>query len=125
MSYTRRNLIKGISLGAGYSVLSPVLGQLKQHAEGNSAQLPQRFVFVVKSSGIIPETVIPPKARRKAPEQGSSHQHFSEGSASRAVHETPRVTQGVPLHHPGNLRKNVRSGTQLKSRFAGRLVFLR
>ncbi|MFT6182233.1 MAG: hypothetical protein ACJAQT_005210 [Akkermansiaceae bacterium] len=29
MSYTRRNLIKGISLGAGYSVLSPVLGQLK------------------------------------------------------------------------------------------------
>ncbi len=62
MSYTRRSLIKGISLGAGYAVLSPILSQLQLCADsgGNAAALPKRFVFVVVSSGIMPTEVEPP-----------------------------------------------------------------
>ena len=49
MSYTRRNIIKGLSLGAGYSVLSPILGQLKLNAAGIESRLPKRFVFLLYS----------------------------------------------------------------------------
>lgn len=63
MACSRRSLIKGISLGAGYALLSPILAQLELHAEsssGSAVRLPKRFVFVVPSSGILPETIEPP-----------------------------------------------------------------
>lgn len=54
---TRRSAIKGITLGAGASLLGPVLSQLAAHAAGASAR--QRFVFVVQSNGIDPNHIIP------------------------------------------------------------------
>ena len=61
MTITRRNIIKGLSLGAGCSVMSPILAQLKNQSDGDAAKLPKRFVFVSVSSGLMPEEVVPPK----------------------------------------------------------------
>ena len=60
MSYTRRNVIKGLTLGAGYSLFSPILAQLKSQAKGDLSKLPKRFVFVSVSSGIMPNEVAIP-----------------------------------------------------------------
>ncbi len=55
---TRRHLLKQISLGCGTVVLSPLVGQLSAQAAGKRA-FPQRFVFVVKSSGLTPGHIVP------------------------------------------------------------------
>lgn len=52
----RRTFLKGLSLGSGGVVLSPMLSTL---AATSREQIPQRFVFVVKSSGIIPDRLEP------------------------------------------------------------------
>lgn len=55
---TRRQLLKGIALGSGGLVLSPLVSQLAAQAAGKDA-FPQRFVFVVKSSGLTPGHIVP------------------------------------------------------------------
>ena len=52
----RRTFLKGLTLGSGATVLSPMLANL---AATERRQFPQRFVFVVKSSGIIPDRLEP------------------------------------------------------------------
>jgi len=60
MDKTRRDFLKHVSLGAGGVLLSPMLERFAAEAAGaTSGELPQRFVFVVKSSGIIPKSVEP------------------------------------------------------------------
>lgn len=59
MPQTRREILKGLSLGAGGFLLTPLLQQVQLQAAGNEQALPQRFVFVVKSSGVVPEGVTP------------------------------------------------------------------
>ena len=54
---TRRSALKGLTLGAGASLLGPVLAQLTAQAAGAPAR--QRFVFVVQSNGIDPNHIIP------------------------------------------------------------------
>jgi len=63
MSSTRRSFLNRLALGAGLPVLSPILSQLEYQAaaaHGAAVKLPQRFVFVAVSSGIMPEEVTPP-----------------------------------------------------------------
>ncbi len=60
MNYSRRELMRGLSLGAGSALLTPLLRQLQLQASGAQDAFPSRFVFVVKSSGIVPEGVTPP-----------------------------------------------------------------
>jgi hypothetical protein len=52
----RRSALKGITLGAGAVALSPFLRHL---AAAETQQLPKRFVFVVKSSGLQSEYLTP------------------------------------------------------------------
>lgn len=59
MNYSRRELMRGLSLGAGGFLLAPLLRQVELQAEGDAAAFPNRFVFVVKSSGIVPEGITP------------------------------------------------------------------
>lgn len=59
MNYSRRDIMKGLSLGAGSALLSPLLQQIQRQADGELRTLPSRFVFVVKSSGIVPEGITP------------------------------------------------------------------
>ena len=51
-------MLKGVSLGTSGLVLAPLAGQLAAHAAGTSGKT-QRFVFVVKSSGLTPADVVP------------------------------------------------------------------
>jgi hypothetical protein len=59
MTQTRRDILKGLSLGAGGVLMAPFLKQVQLQAAGDERALPQRFVFVVKSSGIVPEGITP------------------------------------------------------------------
>jgi hypothetical protein len=59
MHSTRRDTLKNLSLGAGAFLLAPFVRQIEIQAAGNSISIPNRFVFVVKSSGIIPDGITP------------------------------------------------------------------
>lgn len=57
---SRRGFLKHVSLGSGAVLLSPMLQRFAaEAASADNAKLPQRFVFVVKSSGIIPSALEP------------------------------------------------------------------
>ena len=56
MLTSRRQLLKGLSIGALSPLLSPFVSQL--HAESNAIR-PRRFLFVVKSSGLTPAELVP------------------------------------------------------------------
>lgn len=58
MSLTRRDALKGLSLGTGGLFLGPVLQQIQAQAAGASQQ-PVRFVFVVEGNGLPPGQVTP------------------------------------------------------------------
>jgi hypothetical protein len=58
MNTTRRHTLKGLTLGSGSLIFSPLLRQLSAQAAGRNA-FPQRFVFVVKSSGLTPGHIVP------------------------------------------------------------------
>jgi hypothetical protein len=63
MSFHRREALKGLSLGAGSLVLSPILSRLQAQAAG-AATRPKRFVFVVESNGVRPEQISPVGLKR-------------------------------------------------------------
>ncbi len=64
MSVDRRDFLKGVSLGTGAILLSPMLQRLHAQASGN-ANLPKRFVFVVESNGVRPEQLAPSGIERR------------------------------------------------------------
>ncbi|MCP4847006.1 MAG: hypothetical protein GY899_03555, partial [Verrucomicrobiaceae bacterium] len=49
MKTNRRNILKGLSLGAGSTLLSPMAERVMANAEGKHR--PPRFVFVLQSNG--------------------------------------------------------------------------
>ena len=59
MNLTRRQVLKGLSLGALSPLLAPFLRQVRVHADGDPSALPRRFLFVVKSSGLTPAELVP------------------------------------------------------------------
>jgi hypothetical protein len=63
---TRRSLFKGITLGAGATLLSPILTQLAAHAAGDNKQaIRKRVVFVVQSNGLNPNHLVPVGVKRR------------------------------------------------------------
>jgi hypothetical protein len=60
----RRDALKGISLGAGSVLLSPMLRQLTAEASGDEGS-PMRFVFVVEGNGLPPDQIQPVGIERK------------------------------------------------------------
>lgn len=65
MNNSRREFLKTSSLGASSVLLSPMLRSLAAEAEGGSKKRPHRFVFVVKSSGILPDSLVPPTLEKQ------------------------------------------------------------
>ena len=49
MNTNRRQMLKGLSLGAGAMLLSPMIQRVMANAEGK--ERPPRFVFVLQSNG--------------------------------------------------------------------------
>ncbi|MDX1948766.1 MAG: DUF1552 domain-containing protein [Pirellulaceae bacterium] len=68
MPVPRRDALKGLALGAGSLVLSPILSRLQAQAAGKAVTA-KRFVFVVESNGVRPEQLAPVGVERKAREQ--------------------------------------------------------
>jgi hypothetical protein len=56
---TRRSLLKGVTLGAGATLLSPILDQIAAHAAGDARAVRKRFVFVVQTNGMMPGHIVP------------------------------------------------------------------
>lgn len=68
MSMNRRDVLKGVTLGASSMLLSPILGKMQAFASGR-AVAPKRFVFVVESNGVPPEQLAPSGIRRARRQQ--------------------------------------------------------
>jgi len=68
MTMNRREVLKGVTLGAGGLLLSPVLAKMQAFAAGQVVT-PRRFVFVVESNGVRPEQMAPSGVQRRAREQ--------------------------------------------------------
>ena len=63
---TRRSMMKGITLGAGTTLLSPILGQIAAQAAGDEkAVLRKRVVFVVQSNSLNPNHLVPAGVKRR------------------------------------------------------------
>ena len=62
---TRRALMKGLGLGAGAALLTPILRQLVAHAAGDArAVVRKRIVFVVQGNGMNPNHLLPSGVQR-------------------------------------------------------------
>lgn len=60
MNTTRRSVLKGMAMSSGSLALAPFLDHYARlEAEDGSQRLPQRFVFVVKASGLQAEYINP------------------------------------------------------------------
>ncbi len=76
---TRREVLKSVGLGAGATVLSPILGSLAAHAAGDAAAAnPKRVVFVLQSNGMNPAHLLPSGVERKSANSDSPTQKFTE-----------------------------------------------
>jgi hypothetical protein len=64
MALHRRDALKGLTLGAGSVLLSPILSRLQARAAGQEVA-PKRFVFVVESNGVPPQQLAPSGHERK------------------------------------------------------------
>ncbi|QDU28587.1 hypothetical protein ETAA8_36900 [Anatilimnocola aggregata] len=63
---TRRSLLKGIALGTGTTLLSPILAQIAAQAAGDEKQTNRkRIVFVVQSNGMNPSHLVPVGIKRR------------------------------------------------------------
>ena len=63
---TRRSLMKGMTLGTGTMLLSPILGQIAAQAAGDEAAVRRkRVVFVVQSNGLNPNHLVPVGMKRR------------------------------------------------------------
>ena len=57
---TRRDMLKGVGLGAGAAVLTPILGQLAAHAAGDAKAANRlRVVFVMQGNGMMVDHLFP------------------------------------------------------------------
>ncbi|MDA7914682.1 DUF1552 domain-containing protein [bacterium] len=59
MLYSRRQVMKDLSVGGLSLGMASCLRSIQAHAAGNEETLPKRFVFVVKSSGIDKFNLVP------------------------------------------------------------------
>lgn len=70
---SRRDFAKGMALSAGGLALAPLLKQMEVQAAGRAEDLPKRFVFVVKSSGLTAERIRPEGLAKAAGDQVIDH----------------------------------------------------
>lgn len=62
---TRRSLLKGLTLGAGATLLTPILSRLAAEAAGDRQARRQRVIFVVQSNGMNPQHLVPVGVKRR------------------------------------------------------------
>jgi len=98
---TRRSILKGLSMGAGGIALAPFVQHLSAlDAKEADAQLPKRFVFVVKGSGLQAEFLNP---------QGL--QHGGTELVDESLHDK-KLPAGLDVLEPLKNKLTIRSGTK-------------
>jgi len=96
--YSRREAIRQLGIGTGALALAPLALQLKAEAAGDADKLPKRFVFVVRSNGILTTEIQPQglehlvKTRANGQWETKSHVH---SLAERQLH--PALASLEPL----------------------------
>ncbi len=103
MSNSRRQFLKNAALGSGTALLTPMLQRFARAADGvPRARIPQRFVFVVKSSGIIPERLEPQSLKSKLADKSkfidqplAAHKLPAELSPLELLKEHVAIVQGL------------------------------
>jgi hypothetical protein len=84
----RRDALKNLSLGAGGALLAPVVSQLHAQAAGDAAQLPKRFVFVVRANGLRPWGIVPEGLEAQGEQRHTQETLLDEPLAERKLHDT-------------------------------------
>jgi len=82
---TRRRLLANLALGAGASVLGPILTRLAAEESGVAAQLPRRVVFLVEGNGISAQHFVPPGVVRPHAAINSNEGHVTDAQVFREV----------------------------------------
>ena len=107
MTLTRRQVLQRLSAGAGSFAVAPLMGRLVQMAR-NEPPEQRRYVFVVKSSGIDREPLLP---------EGLAH-HWEDRSCTVDVslgdHELPYVLEPLAKHRDKLTVVQGLSGAHLK-----------
>jgi uncharacterized protein DUF1552 len=86
MMTTRRNLLKGVSLGAGSFLLGPLLRQLEAQAGGGAT--PRRFLFVVEGNGLPWHQITPVGINR-----GKDHERDKIVEIPIGSHDLPKALE--------------------------------
>jgi hypothetical protein len=87
---TRRDLLKGITLGAGATLLSPILNQVAARASGE-AHTPRRVVIVTQTNGFNPLHLVPQGVEWRYPNNRSATTRLTEVSlADKNLHAALR-----------------------------------
>jgi hypothetical protein len=94
MTLNRREILKGLTLGAGSLVLSPLLARLQARAAGLPVTA-KRFVFVVESNGVPPAQLAPSGITRKPREQRPNNGSPTLVDESLAERELPWSLQPI------------------------------
>ncbi|MDX1948775.1 MAG: DUF1552 domain-containing protein [Pirellulaceae bacterium] len=89
MFLSRRDVLKGFSVGAGSLVLAPVLRQIEAQAAA-SAKSPLRFVFVVEGNGLPWQQVTPATIKR-----GKQDRERQKQVIPLADHELPSALKPI------------------------------
>jgi hypothetical protein len=90
LAQTRRDFVKGLTLGAGATLLSPLLTQIAAHAAGDSSAIRKRVVFVMEGNGLSPFQVQPLSIPRAKHSHGHNNAEKLEDLAL-AGHELPEA----------------------------------
>ncbi len=87
MTMNRREILKGVPLGAGSLLLSPIVQQLQAHADGQPITR-KRFVFVLEGNGLNPHQVQPEGIERPRQRDRTEMRDISL-----ANHDLPRALE--------------------------------
>ncbi len=103
MTISRRNALKGLSLGAGGMLLSPILHQIQAQAAG-VASAPQRFIFVMEGNGLPWEQITPATIERGKFQTGTGGNNMGSHGRNKFVdldlanHELPESLKPIAAY---------------------------
>ena len=96
MKPTRRDVLAGLSVGTIAPLLTPFLRQARAQADGDETNLPRRFLFVVKSSGLTPAELVPKDLTGKMVKPGEEEGWPEELERTSKLLDLPLAERELP-----------------------------
>lgn len=94
----RREVLKGLSLGAGSALLAPIVQRLDAEAAGTEQSLPKRFVFVVRANGLRPWGIMPRGLESHGEARYRQEKLFDVPLADHKLHPTMAALEPLKDH---------------------------